>query len=122
MAIYRPLVYRLALRQGLQIADADDVVQQVFTAVAQSVHYWLERPERGRFRGWLLTIARNIAIKTLTRRPHGGVGVGGDQAHGSLQEIIAPDGLLSSQFDLEYRREVYRWSAEEVRAAVSAST
>ena len=50
------------------------------------------------------------------------MGVGGDQAHGSLQEIIAPDGLLSSQFDLEYRREVYRWSAEEVRAAVSAST
>jgi len=122
VAIYGPLVYRLALRQGLQIADADDVVQQVFTAEAQSVHHWLERPERGRFRGWLLTIARNIAIKALTRRPHGGVGAGGDVAHGSLQEIIASDGLLSSQFDLEYRREVYRWAAEEVRIVVSAST
>ena len=39
MAIYGPLVYRLALRQGLQTADADDVVQQVFTAIAQSVHH-----------------------------------------------------------------------------------
>ncbi len=30
VATYGPLVYRLALRQGLQAADADDVVQQVF--------------------------------------------------------------------------------------------
>ena len=70
VAIYGPLVHRLAVRHGLQAADADDVVQQVFSAVAQSVHQWLERPERGRFRGWLLTIARNIAIKALTRMPH----------------------------------------------------
>ena len=37
VAIYGPLVFRMALRQGLQAADADDVVQQVFSAVAQSV-------------------------------------------------------------------------------------
>ena len=122
MAIYGPLVFRLALRQGLQAADADDVVQQVFSAVAQSVHQWLERPERGRFRGWLLTIARNIAIKALTRRPHGGVGLGGELSNERLAEIAAPNGPISSQFDLEYRREVYRWAAEQVRDSVAAST
>lgn len=37
VAIYGPIVYRMALRQGPQRADADDVVQQVFAAVAQSV-------------------------------------------------------------------------------------
>ncbi len=78
VAIYGPLVHRLAMRQGLQSADAEDVVQQVFAAVSQSVYQWLERPQQNRFRAWLLTIARNIAIKTLTRRPHGGVGLGGD--------------------------------------------
>ncbi len=36
VAIYGPLVHRLAMRQGLQAADAEDVVQQVFAAVAQS--------------------------------------------------------------------------------------
>ena len=122
VAIYGPLVFRLALRQGLQAADADDVVQQVFSAVAQSVHQWLERPERGRFRGWLLTIARNIAIKALTRRPHGGVGLGGELSSERLAEIAAPSGPISSQFDLEYRREVYRWAAEQVRASVASST
>ncbi len=126
VAIYGPLVYRLALRQGLQAADTDDVVQQVFAAVAQSVHQWLERPQRGRFRSWLLMIARNIAIKTLMRRPTGGVGRGGDPGLESLHELAAPDGDVSSQFDLEYRREVYRWAAErpeEIRDnAASAQT
>ncbi len=122
VAIYGPLVYRMALRQRLQRADADDVVQQVFTAVAQSVNQWCERPERGQFRGWLLSIARNTAIKTLTRKPYGGVGLGGDQPTRSLSEIVDPREQLSGQFDLEYRREVYRWAAEQVRDSVAPST
>lgn len=119
VAIYGPLVHRLAMRQGLQAADADDVVQQVFAAVAQSVHQWLERPQPNRFRSWLLTIARNIAIKTLTRRPHGGVGLGGDAG---LNDLVAADGDVSSHFDIEYRREVYRWAAEQVQNTVTPST
>ncbi len=119
VAVYGPLVQRLAMRQGLQAADAEDVVQQVFTAVAQSVHQWLERPQQHRFRGWLLTIARNIAIKTLTRRPKGGVGLGGDPG---LHELAAPERDWSSHFDIEYRREVYRWAAEQVQNTVAPST
>jgi RNA polymerase sigma-70 factor, ECF subfamily len=119
VAIYGPLVHRLAMRQGLQAADAEDVVQQVFAAVAQSVHQWLERPQPNRFRGWLLTIARNIAIKTLTRRPQGGVGLGGDPG---LNELVAAVCDWSSHFDIEYRREVYRWAAEQVQNTVTPST
>lgn len=122
VAIYGPLVYRLALRQGLQAADAEDVVQQVFAAVAHSVHLWLERPQPGRFRGWLLKIARNIAIKTLTRKPLGGVGLGGNSSLDALHDLEALEGDISSQFDLEYRREVYRWAADLVRDSVAAST
>lgn len=119
VAIYGPLVHRLAMRQGLQAVDAEDVVQQVFAAVAQSVHQWLERPQQNRFRGWLLTIARNIAIKTLTRRPQGGVGLGGGPG---LNDLAAPEGDWSSHFDIEYRREVYRWAAEQVQNSVSPNT
>ncbi len=122
VAIYGPLVFRMAQRQGLQAADADDVVQEVFAAVAKSVGHWMDQPERGRFRGWLLGIARNIAINVLARRPHGAVGQGGSDMNHSLAEIPAPSGMLSSQFDLEYRREVYRWAAEQVRESVAAAT
>ena len=79
-------------------------------------------PNEGRFRGWLLGIARNIAINTLTRRPHGAIGTGGGESQQSLAEVPAPTGPLSSQFDLEYRREVYRWAAEQVRESVATNT
>ena len=61
VAIYAPLVYRLAVQKGMQPSDADDLVQEVFTAIARFVADWLERPDRGSFRAWLLTIARNAA-------------------------------------------------------------
>lgn len=117
-AIYGPLVFRLAIRQGLQAADADDVVQEVFAAVASTVTKWVEQPQRGRFRSWLLTIARNIAINVLTRRPPGSVGRGGEEAIDTLASLPVPDGQFSSQFDLEYQQEVYRWAAEQVRESV----
>lgn len=41
MAVYGPLVYRVALKQGLQKADAEDVVQEVFLTVLKSVSDWL---------------------------------------------------------------------------------
>ena len=122
VAIYGPLVFRMAQRQGLQAADADDVVQEVFAAVAKSVGDWTEQPERGRFRGWLLGIARHIAINALSRRPKGAIGRGGPQPDPSLAEIPAPIGELSTEFDLEYRREVYRWAAERVRQSVASVT
>src|SRR5438045_9641942 len=67
VAVYAPLVYRLARRHGLQPADADDVVQEVLTAVARSGEAWLKRPDRGPCRAWLLRIARNLSINAPTR-------------------------------------------------------
>ena len=122
MAIYGPLVFRMAVRQGLQAADAEDLVQNVFTAIARSVAEWLERSDRGRFRAWLLRIARNAAVNFLTRRPQRSVGTGGDEAAQVLAEVPAPESQLSGEFDLEYRREVFLWAAEQVREAVADTT
>ncbi|MCA9191724.1 MAG: sigma-70 family RNA polymerase sigma factor [Planctomycetales bacterium] len=122
MAIYGPLVVRMAQQQGLQLADAEDVAQDVFSAVVSSIERWCEQPKRGRFRGWLLSITRHIAINALTRRPKGTVGVGGWTATDPLHNIPAQDAILSSQFDYEYQREVYRWAAEQVRQCVSDKT
>ena len=38
--IYRPVVYRFASSRGLQNADALDLVQTVFIAVANSIANW----------------------------------------------------------------------------------
>lgn len=122
VSIYGPLVHRLAVRQGLQLADADDLVQEVFTAIARSVSDWLDRDDRGSFRAWLLRIARNTAVNFLTRRAYKPLGTGGDRAAELLADLPHPKSELSDLFDLEYRREVFHWAAEQVRETVADST
>jgi RNA polymerase sigma-70 factor, ECF subfamily len=120
--IYGPLVFRMAVRQGLQPADADDLVQNVFAAIARSVAEWLERPDRGKFRAWLLRIARNAAVNSLTRRGLGSLGTGDERVAQRLAEIPAPESQLTSEFDLEYRREIFRWAADQIRETVADTT
>ncbi len=65
--IYRPVVFRLACRRGMQHADADDLVQQVFSAVARVIDNWEIDPHRGRFRTWLSRVATNAILNALSR-------------------------------------------------------
>lgn len=122
LAIYGPLVFRMAMRQGLQRADAEDVVQQVFTAIFQSVEKWLEQSKRGRFRNWLIGIGRNVALNMLNRKPRGGIGVGGTEGHDMLDRLKTEKDELASEFDIEYQREVYRWAAQRIQSDVDPKT
>jgi RNA polymerase sigma-70 factor (ECF subfamily) len=122
VAVYAPLVYRLARRHGLQPADSDDLVQEVLAAVARSVEAWLARPDRGLFRAWLLRIARNLAINALTRPKHKLLVTGNSDMAFWLTQQPDPNGEAVSEFDLEYRRELFRWSAEQVRTEIAERT
>jgi RNA polymerase sigma-70 factor (ECF subfamily) len=119
VGVYGPLVYRLARRHGLQPADADDLVQEVLAAIARSIEDWLANPDRGSFRAWLFRIARNIAVNFLTRRKHRAWGTGDSDVARMLQQHADPNGDTSDEFELEYRREVFRWAADQVRATVT---
>ena len=119
--IYAPVIYRSARRLGLQAADADDVVQEVLTAVARSVTEWIGRDDRGTFRAWLYRIARNTAIDFLTRRKHRPWASGGSKAAQQLNEAEAAT-HVSSRFDLEIRREILARASHIVRSRVSETT
>lgn len=121
VSVYAPIVFRLARRRGLQASDADDLVQEVLASVARSVAAWLERDDRGPFRGWLLRIARNTAVDFLTRRKHRPLSPGGSHAQQALVNTEA-DEDLSDTFTAEYRREVFHWAAEQVQQLVANST
>jgi RNA polymerase sigma-70 factor (ECF subfamily) len=45
VAIYQPLVYRLARGKGLQDADAQELVQDVMIAVSGAVENWVPDAE-----------------------------------------------------------------------------
>lgn len=69
LGIYQPVVFRMARRRGLQVADAQDVMQQVFLSISKSIDGWVPGDLQPPFRAWLTTIALNAITKALTRRP-----------------------------------------------------
>ena len=118
-SIYGPVAYCVARRAGLQDADAHDVAQQVLIAVSRKLSGWQRRDDGVRFRHWLFRIARNTTINMLTRRPH-------DQATGGdidpHQASAQHDDEMTSAIELEYRRQMFRQAAEQVRASSEDST
>lgn len=122
LAVYEPLVYHLARKKGLQHADAEEIVQEVMLTVSRAVGAWVVDPKRGRFRAWLFAIARNLMINWLTRRKPGAIGSGDTAVMKLLKEHCDPSCEETAEFDLEYRRQVFRWVAERVRTQVKERT
>ncbi len=56
--LYRKILHDLALRAGLAEPEAEDVVQEVFKHVAETVGDFESRERRGAFRRWLINQAR----------------------------------------------------------------
>lgn len=119
--IYQPLVYRLARRHGLQHADAQDLTQDVFTTVQGAIHRFDPDSETGSFRGWLFRIARNLMINFLTRQkePRGS---GDTRMLQLLHEHAVEQSEAATEFDLEYRREVFAWAADQARSHFADDT
>ena len=122
VGIYLPVLYRLARRRGLQHADAEELAQEVLVAVARAVDRWQPDPQRGRFRDWLFRIARNAIINFLTRPKHGRLGSGSSGVLEFLNQQCDPSSEVTEEFDLECRREVFRWAATRVERNVTAAT
>jgi len=122
LEIYEPLIYRLARRKGLQHADAEELTQEAFVAVAAAIEHWDPDPSRGSFRGWLFRIARNMTVNFLSRTRPENVGVGGTGFRHLLEQQPAASAEEATFFGREYRREAFRWAAAEIRQQFQEST
>jgi RNA polymerase sigma-70 factor (ECF subfamily) len=120
--IYEPVVYRLARKEGLQDADARDLTQQVLIAVADRVERWDPDRSKGSFRAWLYRVARNLTVNLMVNRRRHPPGTGDTGVQRLLNEKPAPAGEESALFDAEYRRQVFRWAAEQVRGEFRDTT
>src|SRR4051812_40112478 len=120
--IYTPIIGRLAARRGLQEADAADLTQEVFHAVASAIDRWDPDPARGSFRGWLSAIARNLIVNLLAAQFRHPRGTGDTGFQKFLESQPAPEGEESRIFEDEYRRRIFAWAADRVRDGFQAAT
>jgi RNA polymerase sigma-70 factor (ECF subfamily) len=114
LAIYRPVVIRMACGRGLQYADADDLAQQVFLSVAKAIEGWEPDSRKPPFRVWLSRIARNAIVNALTRRKPDAPG-GSTSVQEVLLELPDRNDETSKQLIEESRRQAMRWAADEIR-------
>lgn len=121
LAIYRPVVFRLALTRGLQEVDADDVTQEVMLSVSRKVVEWEADPARAKFRTWLDRVVRNAAINALTRRQQDR-GVGGTSALRLINGKEASKCSDDEVFSQEILREKFRLAADEVERHFDPAT
>jgi RNA polymerase sigma-70 factor (ECF subfamily) len=119
--VYGPLVYRFARKHGLQDADAADLVQDILRAFAGAAGEFNYDPNRGAFRGWLFTVARNKLRNFLASPRRREQGAGDTQAQVRLANLAA-DGDEEDDWDREYQQRVFTWAAERVRKTVQETT
>ena len=123
VALYEPLVQRMARAKGLQDADARDVCQEVFRAVASAIERWDPDPDKGSFRGWLFRIARNLVVNFLASQRRHSRGSGST----SVQEMLAAqpspqDAQAEAEFAAAFQRQAFRWAAERVKTEFADAT
>lgn len=116
LAIYQPLVFRLAVRQGLQDADAHDLVQTLFARVAKKASNWQADPSVGSFRGWLAITSRNLVIDHFRKQQRQPGYISDSQLHNLSADSIDQD------FDLQQRRQLFQWAASRCRSEFTTKT
>ena len=119
--IYAPMIHRFGIGRGLQDADAADLTQEVLRAVSHSIERFEYDPQVGKFRCWLLTIARYTLCRMRQMSSRQPVASGDSAVQALLEENPTDDPDVVS-WDDEYTRRTLELAAEKVRGQVEELT
>ena len=123
LCVYEQAIYTFCRSKGLQDADALDVKQDVFSAVLTQIDDWNTDRTRGSFRGWLLRVARNIAVDRIRgRRRPDAMPSGTAENLTALAHVPEPADAEEAVFEFEYRCAAFQWAAKHVRQEVQETT
>lgn len=113
--VYQLAIYEFSRRRGLQDADAWDVTQEVLAAVETRVATWQFDPAKGKFRGWLFRVARNIAVDKVVEQSKRAAASGDSRVAQLLTEMPDSHEQQSTVFWLEYRKTLMSWAVDQIR-------
>jgi len=116
LEIYEKAIYWFARGRGLQDADAWDVTQEVLAAVDKKIGSWDHDSSKGKFRGWLFRVARNIAVDRVVELSKKAAASGDTVVAQLLNEFPEDQLEQSSVFQMEYRRSLLTWAGEQIKS------
>jgi RNA polymerase sigma-70 factor (ECF subfamily) len=119
--IYRPVIYRMARRRGMQDADAQDLVQTILMRLAAAIQRWEKTDPETKFRHWLRRVARNAIVSALSRQPKDAA-AGGSEMLILLAEQPEIEKHVEQELATEAMREQYLRAAAVVRTDVDPDT
>ncbi len=107
--LYRQFVLSLAQRAGLTRAEAEEVAQDVFKRVAETIHEFEANPRRGSFRRWLMNLTRWRIADKFRERPGGAEHpLRREESDDTATAERVPDGAdADAGWDEEWRKHVF---------------
>jgi RNA polymerase sigma-70 factor (ECF subfamily) len=112
--LYSPLVYHWCARAEVRGADADDVSQEVFRAVASHLQAFRRDRAGDTFRGWLRVITKNMILLHFRRRGRQPQGNGGTDALLMFQQLPDANSDLPDDVEAEIEMDGLRQRALEL--------
>ncbi len=119
---YEPWLRGWLMRHGLQQADLDDVLQEIFLAVSQNLGEFVHNGRAGAFRCWLRTILTHRVRHFLRGRRRRQAWMTEGNLPDWLDQLEDPSSALSQQWDLEHDRHLVRRMLAEIQAELHPTT
>ncbi len=122
--LYRRLVYGRARRSGLSHDDAEDVAQDVFKRVAETIREFEFDANKGSFRGWLMKLTHWRIADQFERRqklpPQSQASAASDEMGtrtGTMNRIPSPE-AEEDEWDREWQQHLLAAAAERIAKQV----
>ena len=111
-ALYRPMLLTFARALGLDVADAEDVVQHCMLAITKHIRAFDYDPKNGRFKGWLRTLVNN-RVRNMRR-----VRVAHQQKTGDFERPQNCEPLPEDRFEELWIQQHLRFALGQIREEV----
>ena len=116
---YAGVIHALAVRSGLNAAEADDALQETLLSVAREMPGFRYDPTKGSFKGWLFQISRRRIADQFRRRARRQRD--GDDVDDFIQNTPDPNGDgLDRLWEEEWRENQLQLAIERVKQKVAA--